>query len=188
MLHPIAPRLVTGRDHLQSIATPLLRVCTPAHRQRTPSFWRYTGSALDAQPPSAVVGHHAGAGVAESSSAGLSLPTGGGLQVACRRPQRGCISTSAGAASPVLRLQQQRWSGCWGCSYLRAPVGRRLHSCSCSIPCPITNPRTMGSRCWRRTHAQRGVRFWRTLRGVCAAVVARAGAFAVARRGRSLWE
>ena len=72
-------------------APPLLRVCTPSHRRRTPSFRRYTGSTLDAQPPSAVGGHHAGAGVAESSSARLSLPARGGPQVACGHPHRGGI-------------------------------------------------------------------------------------------------
>ena len=52
--------------------------CVPSHRWRMPSLRQYTGSALDAQPPSAVGVHHAGCASRSPSHIGSPAFGGGG--------------------------------------------------------------------------------------------------------------
>ena len=138
-------------------ALPLLRVCMPSHRRRAPSFWRYMGSALGAQPPSAVGVHHAGASIVDSSAA---CPQGGEPEVACRRPH--------GGAFPLLWAQPHTCCGYYSSSGL---VARAAATCLLQFRAAAFHSRPP-SRYQSRDY------------GVSLSV--HAGAFAVVRHSRSL--
>ena len=153
---------------------PLLCMCTPPHRRRTPSFGLYAGSALDAQPPSVVGICHAGASVAESSSTGLSLPAGQNL--------KSPADAHTGATFPLLWAQPHPCFGCCCCSGLVAGAAatcllQLVGGCiaavaafvlllSTAVPCPVTNLGTMGSHA-AHAHTTWGELLARTSWGVC---------------------